>query len=82
MALGICEILLLKIILEDLKIDWKKPMSLYCDNKLEIKIAHNSVQRDRTKHVEVDTHFIRRNWIMGQCLHHLNHLEINLHMPT
>jgi len=33
MTLGIYEILWLKIILEDLKIDWKKPMRIYCDNK-------------------------------------------------
>jgi hypothetical protein len=34
-------------------------MRLYCDNKSAIGIAHNSVQHDRTKHVEVDKHFIK-----------------------
>ena len=60
-TLGICELLLLNIILEDLKIIWKGPMKLYCDNKLTIDIAHysNSVQHDCTKHVEVDKHFIK-----------------------
>ena len=33
-------------------------MKLYCDNKSTINIAHNPVQHDRTKHVEVDNHFI------------------------
>ena len=59
MALGICELLWLKIILDDLKIKWNGPMKLYCDNKSAINIAHNPVQHDRTKHVEVDRHFIK-----------------------
>ena len=35
------------------------PMKLYCDNKATCDIAHNPVQHDRTKHVEVDRHFIK-----------------------
>lgn len=58
MALG-SEILSLKIILEDLKIDWKMPVRLYCDNKSTINIVHNPMQHDRTKHVEVGRHFIK-----------------------
>ncbi|CAL2272270.1 unnamed protein product [Prunus armeniaca] len=34
-------------------------MDLYCDNKAAIAIAHNPVQHDRTKHVEVDRHFVK-----------------------
>ncbi|KAI5322145.1 hypothetical protein L3X38_031217 [Prunus dulcis] len=34
-------------------------MELHCDNKSAIDIAHNPVQHDRTKHVEVDRHFIK-----------------------
>ena len=57
MALGVCELLWLKIILEDLKIAWKGLMKLYCDNKSAIDITHNLVQHDRTNHVEIDRHF-------------------------
>ena len=46
MALGVCELLWLKIILEDLKIAWKGPMKLYCDNKSIIDIAHNPMQNN------------------------------------
>ena len=40
-------------------------MRLYCDNKSVICIAHNLVQHDRTKHVEVDRHFIKENLDSG-----------------
>ena len=33
-------------------------MQLYCNNNATISIAHNPVHHDRTKHVEVDRHFI------------------------
>ena len=35
-------------------------MRLYCDNKIAINITHNPVQYDRTKHVEIDSHFIKK----------------------
>lgn len=59
MVQGVCELLWLKIILEDLKIEWDGPMRIYCDNKSAISIAHNPVQHDRTKHIEIDRHFIK-----------------------
>ncbi|KAJ0621554.1 putative RNA-directed DNA polymerase [Helianthus annuus] len=31
-----------------------------CDNKAAIQISENPVQHDRTKHVEVDRHFIKQ----------------------
>ena len=37
----------------------RNPIRLYCDNKAVCDIAHNSVQHDRTKHVEVDIFFIK-----------------------
>ena len=36
-------------------------MNLLCDNKAAIDIAHNTVQDNQTKHVEVDRHFIKQN---------------------
>ena len=40
-------------------------MKLYCDNKSAIDITHNLVQHDRTKHVEVDKHFIKEKLDSG-----------------
>ncbi|RVX15346.1 Retrovirus-related Pol polyprotein from transposon RE1 [Vitis vinifera] len=34
-------------------------MIVLCDNKATISIAKNPVQHDRTKHVEIDRHFIK-----------------------
>ena len=59
MAQGVCELLWVKIILNDLKIKYEAPMGLGCDNKSAISIAHNPIQHDRTKHVEIDRHFIK-----------------------
>ena len=56
-ALGVCELLWLKILLNDLRIEWTAHMKLYCDNKSAISIAHNPV--DRIKHIEIDRHFIK-----------------------
>ena len=43
-----------KIIMDDLKTKYYAPMEMFCDNKSTISIAHNLVQHDRTKHIEID----------------------------
>lgn len=58
-AHGVCEVLWLKILLGELKITAKLPLKIYCDNKAAINISHNPVHHDRTKHVDVDRHFIK-----------------------
>ncbi|KAM2392165.1 hypothetical protein ACFX1X_035690 [Malus domestica] len=59
MAHDICEILWLRKLLEGLGFKPKEIMRLYCDNQSAREIADNPVQHDRTKHVEVDRHFIK-----------------------
>ena len=56
---AICKILWLKMILEELKVMVKKPMEVYCDNKVTINISHSLVHQDSTKPVEVDHHFFK-----------------------
>ena len=58
-AQGICEVLWIKILLEQLNVIRRLPMNVFCDNKADIAIAHYLVLHDRTKHVEVDKHFIK-----------------------
>lgn len=45
--------------MDDLTRNVKYPMKQYCDNKAGISIVHNQVLHDRTKHIEVDKHFIK-----------------------
>ncbi|WJZ98924.1 hypothetical protein VitviT2T_017413 [Vitis vinifera] len=59
MTLGLCEALWLTLLLHDLGYLSKQPIRLFCDNKATCDIAHNPVQHDRTKHVDVDRFFIK-----------------------
>ncbi|XP_062085916.1 secreted RxLR effector protein 161-like [Humulus lupulus] len=43
----------------------KVAMNLYCDNTFAIKIAHNPIQHDYTKYVEVGRHFIKEKLEAG-----------------
>ena len=72
MAQGVCELLWLQKILEELNLSDKEALSLFCDNKAAISIAQNLVQHDRTKHIEIDRHFIKEKLTEGiLSLHHV-----------
>ncbi|KAL3626877.1 hypothetical protein CASFOL_029282 [Castilleja foliolosa] len=58
MARGITEILWIRKLLTELGFPPTKSCELMCDNKSAICISENPVQHDRTKHIEVDRHFI------------------------
>ena len=44
-ALGICEVLWLKQLLEEFEVVVEQPLRIYCDNKATISIAHNPVHQ-------------------------------------
>ena len=56
---GLYEILWLRNLLSEVGYHPESEMNLYCDNRAAIQIAHNPVQYDRTKHVEIHWHFIK-----------------------
>ncbi|KAL4032492.1 hypothetical protein IC575_005570 [Cucumis melo] len=65
MSLGISEEIWLQKVVYDLHQECETPLKLFCDNKATISIANNPVQHDRTKHVEIDRHFIKERLDSG-----------------
>ncbi|GJX46219.1 putative RNA-directed DNA polymerase, partial [Tanacetum coccineum] len=65
MASVTCEVMWLVNLFRDLKIDVTKPIAIFCDNKAALQIASNPVFHDKTKHFEIDLHFIRDKIIEG-----------------
>ncbi|CAM8916639.1 unnamed protein product [Rhodiola kirilowii] len=59
---GACgEVLWLVRLLGDLRVHLSPPVPVYCDNQAAIHIARNPVFHERTKHVEIDCHFVRHH---------------------
>ncbi|PKU75882.1 Retrovirus-related Pol polyprotein from transposon TNT 1-94 [Dendrobium catenatum] len=53
------EVIWLRRLLEDFHIPQTIPTTIYCDNTSAIALANNPVYHARTKHIDVDCHFIR-----------------------
>ncbi|KAK8951401.1 hypothetical protein KSP39_PZI004748 [Platanthera zijinensis] len=54
-----CELKWLRALMMDLGEVYNYPLPMFCDNKAAIYISKNPVFHERTKHIEVDCHFIR-----------------------
>ncbi|GJW85915.1 uncharacterized mitochondrial protein-like protein [Tanacetum coccineum] len=59
MAAVTCEIMWLHNLLQELNVRPAIPINIFCDNNSAIQIAANPVFHDKTKHFEIDIHFIR-----------------------
>ena len=64
-AATISEIIWLRWLLQDLSVDCSTVTKLHCDNQNAIQISHNGVFLERTKHIEIDCHFIRHHLLQG-----------------
>ncbi|PKU60143.1 Retrovirus-related Pol polyprotein from transposon TNT 1-94 [Dendrobium catenatum] len=53
------DIIWIRRLMADFRFNISTPTTLYCDNVSAIALAHNPVFHARTKHIEVDYHFIR-----------------------
>ncbi|RVW14377.1 Retrovirus-related Pol polyprotein from transposon RE1 [Vitis vinifera] len=65
MALATCELIWVKHLLQELRFGKDEQMTLICDNQAALHIASNPVFHERTKHIEVDCHFIREKIASG-----------------
>lgn len=59
MATTACEITWLRNLLADMGLVIDQPSPLFCDNQAAIHIAANPLYHERTKHIEIDCHFVR-----------------------
>jgi hypothetical protein len=59
LASAIAEVFWIRIVLKDLGIFIPDPPLLWCDNLSALALASNPVFHARTKHIEVDYHFVR-----------------------
>ena len=65
MVLTTCELIWLKHLLQELRFEKDEQMKLICDNQAVLPISSNSVFHEKTKHIEVDYHFIREKITSG-----------------
>jgi len=65
MAMATCELTWLKALLLSLGVEHRQPMKLSCDSQEALHIARNPIFHERTKHVEVDCHFVRDALVNG-----------------
>lgn len=59
MALAVAELTWFQYLFDDLHITMPTIPVLYCDNKSALHIALNPVFHERTKHIDIDCHYVR-----------------------
>ena len=65
MATTTFKLLWLQQLLADFVVPLDQPMLLFCDNQAAIHIGTNSTFYERTKHIEIDYHFVKDNVTVG-----------------
>ena len=65
MTLATYELIWLKHPLQELRFGKDEQMKLICDNQATLHISSNSVFHERTRHIELDCHFIKEKIASG-----------------
>jgi hypothetical protein len=73
-ANGVAEASWLRQLLADLHTPSSRSTLIYCDNVSAVYLSTNPIQHQRTKHVEIDLHFVRDRVALGEVR--------VLHVPT
>ena len=73
-ANGVAEATWLRQLLQELSAPLRRATLVYCDNISAVYMTFNPVQHQRTKHIEIDLHFVRERVAVGD-------LRV-LHVPT
>lgn len=60
-----CEIIWLIALLKDFNVHHTQLALLYCDNQAAVHLTKNPIFHERTKHVELDCHFVREKVTAG-----------------
>jgi hypothetical protein len=71
---GVAEASWLRQLLAELHTPPSRSTLIYCDNVSAVYLSINPIQHQRTKHVEIDLHFVRDRVAMGEVR--------VLHVPT
>ena len=65
MTQSMCEIMWLHQLLVEVGIQTSTLAKLWCDNRTALHIASNPIFHERTKHIEIDCHFVREKIQLG-----------------
>jgi len=68
MATVTSELIWIKSFLASMRVFLTRPMHLFCDNKAALHIAKNPVFHERTKHIDIDCHFVRERLLSGELV--------------
>ena len=66
LAAVVAEISWIKSLLQELRITLSSAPTVYCDNISAVHMTANPILHARTKHVELDIHFVREKAIVGE----------------
>lgn len=67
MAQTAADLVWIQQLLTELHVSVSSPHVLWCDNRSAIALANNPVFHARTKHIEIDYHFIREQ-VLAKCI--------------
>ncbi|XP_019058846.1 PREDICTED: uncharacterized protein LOC109116952 [Tarenaya hassleriana] len=65
MAQTTCELVWIDTLLHELRIISSRPIPLFWENQSAVHISNNPVFHERTKHIELDCHFVRDRFKSG-----------------